>query len=134
MAAVTREITIGEMEIRFLLEGDETAGAPSLFEFDVAAGARVPIPHSHDGYEETMVGLEGVLTWTVDGVTTEVGPGDALFIPAASCTSSRTSTTRTRRNSRSSRPACPAPVTSATSQRSSTRLPVARPISPRSPQ
>lgn len=81
MAAVTREITIGEMEIRFLLEGDETAGAPSLFEFDVAAGARVPIPHSHDGYEETMVGLEGVLTWTVDGVTTEVGPGDALFIP-----------------------------------------------------
>ncbi len=52
-----------------------------MFEFDVPAGARVPIPHSHDGYEETIYGLAGTLTWTVDGMTTEVGPGDAIFIP-----------------------------------------------------
>ena len=44
-------------------------------------GARVPIAHSHDGYEETIYGLEGVLAWRVEGAPTEVGPGDALLIP-----------------------------------------------------
>ena len=73
--ASAQEITVGQIAIRFLLEGSETAGAAAMFEFDVAAGARVPIPHSHDGYEETIYGLAGTLTWTVDGVTTEVGPG-----------------------------------------------------------
>jgi quercetin dioxygenase-like cupin family protein len=52
-----------------------------MFEFDVPAGARVPIAHSHDGYEETIYGLKGVLTWTIDGDTYEVGPREPLFIP-----------------------------------------------------
>jgi len=52
-----------------------------MFEFDVPAGAKVPIAHSHDGYEETIYGLEGVLTWTVEQTPTDVGPGEALFIP-----------------------------------------------------
>jgi len=81
MAAVTERITIGQITTRFLIVGDEGAGSPSLFEFDVPAGARVPMAHSHDGYEETIYGLEGILGWTVGGVTTEVGPGEALFIP-----------------------------------------------------
>ena len=37
--------------------------------------------HSHDGYEETIYGLEGVLTWTIEGTPTDVGPGEALCIP-----------------------------------------------------
>jgi quercetin dioxygenase-like cupin family protein len=41
----------------------------------------VPVAHSHDGYEETIYGLEGVLTWTVEGTRTDVGPGQALVIP-----------------------------------------------------
>ena len=44
-------------------------------------GARVPVAHSHDGYEETIYGLEGVLTWTVEGTSTDVGPGQVLVIP-----------------------------------------------------
>ena len=40
-----------------------------------------PAAHSHDGYEETIYGLEGVLTWTIEGTPTEVGPGEALCIP-----------------------------------------------------
>src|SRR5262249_11751240 len=66
---------------RFLLEGTSTGGAVAVFEFDVPAGAKVPIAHSHDAYEETIYGLEGVLTWTVDGEPTEVGQGEALCIP-----------------------------------------------------
>jgi quercetin dioxygenase-like cupin family protein len=41
----------------------------------------VPAAHSHDGYEETIYGLEGVLTWTLDGERTEVGPGEVLCVP-----------------------------------------------------
>src|SRR5438552_3640615 len=74
------EIRVGQLAIRFLVEGDESDGAVAMFEFDVPAGAKVPVAHSHDGYEETIYGLEGVLTWTVEGVATEVGPGEALCI------------------------------------------------------
>jgi quercetin dioxygenase-like cupin family protein len=77
----SEEISIGQLAIRFLLEGEASGGSVALFEFDVPAGARVPIAHSHDGYEETIYGLEGVLTWTVDEAQTEVGPGEVLCIP-----------------------------------------------------
>ena len=75
------EIKVGEVAIRFLVEGQQSAGSVAVFEFDVPAGARVPVAHSHDGYEETIYGLEGVLTWTIEGRPTDVGPGEALFIP-----------------------------------------------------
>ena len=75
------EIKAGQMDIRFLVEGERTGGSVAVFEFGVPAGARVPAAHSHDGYEETLYGLEGVLTWTVDGTSTAVGPGEVLHIP-----------------------------------------------------
>ena len=82
MGATTREeIRVGEMAIRFLLEGTQSAGSVAIFEFDVPAGARIAGAHSHDGYDETIYGLEGVLTWTIEGTPTEVAPGDAVFIP-----------------------------------------------------
>ena len=78
---ISEEIRIGQLAIRFLVEGEASGGSVAIFEFDVPAGAKVPIAHSHDAYEETIYGLEGVLTMTVDGVATEVGPGEALLIP-----------------------------------------------------
>jgi quercetin dioxygenase-like cupin family protein len=82
MSTTTREeIRVGPLATRFLIQGDESAGSIAMFEFDVPAGARVPVAHSHDGYEETIYGLEGILTWTVEGTQTDVGPGDALLIP-----------------------------------------------------
>ena len=81
-ATSTREeITIGQLAIRFLVEGEESGGSVAVFEFDVPAGAKVPVAHSHDGYEETIYGLDGATTWTVEGVTTDVGPGEVLCIP-----------------------------------------------------
>jgi quercetin dioxygenase-like cupin family protein len=77
----SEEIRIGQLAIRFLLEGEASGGSVAVFEFDVPAAARVPIAHSHDGYEETIYGLEGVMAWTVDGEQTDVGPGEVLFIP-----------------------------------------------------
>ena len=81
MSTSTREeIKIGPLAIRFLIEGEASGGSVSVFEFDVPAGANVAAAHSHDGYEETIYGLEGVLTWTIEGTPTEVGPGEALCI------------------------------------------------------
>jgi quercetin dioxygenase-like cupin family protein len=82
MSTSTREeIRVGEMAIRFLLEGSQTGGSVAIFEFDVPAGARIAGAHRHDGYDETIYGLEGVLTWTIEGTPTEVGLGEAVFIP-----------------------------------------------------
>jgi quercetin dioxygenase-like cupin family protein len=79
--AAGSEIRIGQLVIRFLVEGSESAGSVSIFEFNVPVGGTMPVAHSHDGYEETIYGLAGVSTWTVDGVATDVGPGEALLIP-----------------------------------------------------
>ena len=80
MSTTSEEIRIGQMAVRFRLEGQESGGSVAVFEFDVPAGARVPAAHSHDGYEETIYGLEGVLSWTLDGQQTDVGPGEVLCI------------------------------------------------------
>jgi quercetin dioxygenase-like cupin family protein len=81
MTGTAERIKLGQLEIRFLLEGSATAGSLAMFEFDVPANARVPIAHSHDAYEETIYGLNGVLTWTVAGQVHNVGPGEVLCIP-----------------------------------------------------
>src|SRR5512141_686222 len=82
MATITREeIKVGQLAIRFLVEGDESGGTVAVFEFDVPAGTKVAAGHSHDGYEETIYGLEGVLTWTIEGTQVDIGPGEALCIP-----------------------------------------------------
>jgi quercetin dioxygenase-like cupin family protein len=81
MANGCEEIRIGQVVIRFLLEGPASGGALAMFEFDIPAGSKVPIAHSHDGYEETIYGLDGVLTFTVSGNRHDIGPGNVLFIP-----------------------------------------------------
>src|ERR1041385_7210309 len=81
MPGTIEEIRIGQLTIRFLLEGRASGGSVAVFEFDVPAGAKVPIAHSHDAYEETMYGLDGVLTLTVEGEQIELGSGGAPCIP-----------------------------------------------------
>ena len=81
MANQTEAIRIGQIEVRFLLESKDTDGRLAAFEFTVPAGAKVPVPHSHERYDETIYGLQGALTFTVNGRVTEVAPGETLFIP-----------------------------------------------------
>ncbi len=73
-------IRVGQIEIKFLLESGETNGSVAMFEFRVPAGARVPLPHFHEGYDETIYGVEGVMTFTVDGKTVQIGKGESCFI------------------------------------------------------
>lgn len=75
-------IRLGPLAVRFLITGEEATGSVAVFELTVPGAQRLAAPaHSHDHYEETIYGLEGVLTWTVDGKAIEVGPGQALCIP-----------------------------------------------------
>ena len=75
-------IQLGPLAVRFLLTGSHSAGSVAVFEILVPAAERLAAPaHSHDHYEETVYGIAGVLTWTVDGTPINVGPGEALCIP-----------------------------------------------------
>ena len=63
-------IRLGPLAVRFLLTGDHSTGSVAAFELVVPAAQRLTAPaHSHDHYEETIYGIAGVLTWTVDGTT-----------------------------------------------------------------
>lgn len=74
-------IRVGQIGIRFLLEAAETSGAVAMFEFTVPVGAKVPVPHYHKAYDETIYGVDGVVTFTVEGKPLDIGPGDTCFIP-----------------------------------------------------
>jgi quercetin dioxygenase-like cupin family protein len=75
-------IRLGPLAVRFLITGEHASGSVALFELTVPSAQRLMAPaHSHDHYEETIYGIEGVLTWTVDGKRIDVGPGQALCIP-----------------------------------------------------
>lgn len=81
MAMYKEIIRLGQIEIRFLLDEGDTDGRLTMFEFLVQPGARVPAPHYHEYIDEVIYGLEGVLTFTVDGKRIELGPGDHCFVP-----------------------------------------------------
>jgi quercetin dioxygenase-like cupin family protein len=78
---MSETIHAGPIAITFVLEAEQTGGALTAFECDVPAAAKVPAPHSHDAFEETIYGLTGTITFTVEGADHEVGPGEAIFIP-----------------------------------------------------
>jgi quercetin dioxygenase-like cupin family protein len=81
MAAKSFEpIDLGPITITFSVDAEMSNGSATVSRCDVAAGAGIPVAHSHDGFEETIYGLEGVTTFTVDGEAIAVGAGDTLCI------------------------------------------------------
>ena len=135
MAASTRdEIRVGELAIRFLLEGEQSDGSVAVFEFDVPAGSRVAAAHSHDGFEETIYGLAGALVWTVEGHAHEVGPGEVLCIPRGAVHHFDNAGEVSATALAIVTPGLLGPTTSARSPRCSARRPAALPIWPRSGQ
>jgi len=74
-------IKAGQVTIEFLLEAADTNGSAAMFEFAVPAGAKVPIPHYHEHFDETIYGLAGIMTFTVEGKAIDIAPGETCFIP-----------------------------------------------------
>jgi len=73
-------ITVGALSVRFLVEAADSNGTAAVFECYVPANSRMPAPHSHDGFEETIYGLEGTTTWTIEGESVDVGRGEAVCV------------------------------------------------------
>jgi uncharacterized cupin superfamily protein len=76
-------IKVGQMEIRYLIDGAENGGL-GLFEMKVPPGAHVPPPHSHTSNEECVYVLEGILRYSVDNETRDLQPGDWMSTPPGS--------------------------------------------------
>lgn len=74
-------IAVGPIGIRFRVDSSDSNGSVTVFECTVPPQVPVPAAHSHDGFEETIYGLAGVLTWTVDGRTIPVGSRQTVCIP-----------------------------------------------------
>jgi quercetin dioxygenase-like cupin family protein len=77
---MTETIVAGGLHLRFLQTKEETGGSLDVFEMIVQPNARMPVPHYHESWDETIVGLMGVTTWRVDGEDIELLPGQSLFI------------------------------------------------------
>jgi quercetin dioxygenase-like cupin family protein len=80
VSSLPEMIQVGTLWVRFVVEPEESNGSVSVFECFVPAQAEMPAPHSHDVFEETIYGLEGISTWTVDGQVHQIGVGDALCV------------------------------------------------------
>ena len=74
-------IRMGGLELRFLRSKDETEGSLDMFEMTVRPDARMPVPHYHESWDETVYGLAGTTTWRIDGRDVALRPGHTAFIP-----------------------------------------------------
>ena len=74
-------IQLGALSVRFHVDADESGGSVSIFECEALANARMPAPHSHDDFDETVFGLDGVTTFTVGGERTDCTPARRSSYP-----------------------------------------------------
>jgi quercetin dioxygenase-like cupin family protein len=73
-------IRIGNLELNFLLDGNDTEGTMVQFEMIVPPNVKVPAPHFHIDVDETLYMLEGTLTQIVGAEIRELQAGDHCFI------------------------------------------------------
>jgi len=76
-------IRVGQLKINYLIDGT-VHGAMGAFEMTVPPQSNVPPPHSHSKNDEFVYVLEGTLRYSVDGVTRDLRPGEAMFSPKGS--------------------------------------------------
>jgi len=79
-----RAVKIGQLEIRYLLDGTVSGAGVGMLELTVPAGARVPPAHSHKDNEEVVYVLEGTLRYSVDDETRDLKPGERMYTPRGS--------------------------------------------------
>jgi len=74
-------IQVGPLRIEFLHSKHDTGGGLGMFRFFVPSAGRMPVPHYHQDWDETVYGVEGEVAFTVTSVTQAIGPGKTLYIP-----------------------------------------------------
>jgi quercetin dioxygenase-like cupin family protein len=74
-------IRVGEMSVTFRLTRHETGNTLDMFELILPPIASVIVPHIHREYDEMILGMDGISTWTLNGTIILLNPGDSLLIP-----------------------------------------------------
>jgi quercetin dioxygenase-like cupin family protein len=74
------EIKVGQLGIRYLIDGSQSASM-GMFELTVPPASNVPPPHSHTNNEELVYVLEGTLRYSVGADTRDLGPGQSMHTP-----------------------------------------------------
>lgn len=74
-------IHVGNLSVTFIKSRHETNGKLDLFELTVPPHGHLNVPHLHRDYDETIIGMNGITTWTLDGKKFQIGPGQQLHIP-----------------------------------------------------
>ncbi|PZF72633.1 cupin domain-containing protein [Taibaiella soli] len=74
------EISIGELKLKFLFDGQDTDGTLVVFEMLVPPNIKVPAPHYHVDVDETLHVMEGTLHQIYGDEIRVLNPGDTLFI------------------------------------------------------
>jgi len=78
---MTETIRLGGLALEFLRSKHDTNGSLDLFRMTVPPAGRMPVPHYHRNWDETVYGLDGTVTFTVAGVPHAIAAGETLFIP-----------------------------------------------------
>lgn len=80
MSDMYEPIHLGPITVHFSVEAEDSDGSVTISRCDVSAGSGVPFAHSHDAFEETIYGIEGTVTFAIDGEAVDIGPGEAVCI------------------------------------------------------
>jgi quercetin dioxygenase-like cupin family protein len=73
-------IHLGPITVTFSVDAQQSNGSVTVCRCDVRNGGGMPVAHSHDAFEETIYGLAGVTTFTLDGGQIDIGPGETVCI------------------------------------------------------
>jgi hypothetical protein len=60
-------IQLGRMTVTFIMSERQTCGYLDVFEVTLPADGRIIVPHRHPDCDDTVIGLDGITSWTVDG-------------------------------------------------------------------
>ena len=74
-------IDFGSFQVNFLQSRHETGGVLDAFELILSPEGHMPVPHWHESWEETVYGIDGVVTYMIDGERHDIEPGGTAFVP-----------------------------------------------------
>lgn len=81
---IARVIHVAGMTVTFIKSRHETGGLFDAYEVTIPSTTHLITPHFHLHYDETVFGVDGITTWTIDGVSTQLHPGQQLFVARGS--------------------------------------------------
>ena len=80
-AGSTEQFGRGRMLSKFMLTAEQTEGRYSMISEVFGPGFSSYPGHTHKFHSEVFFVISGVMEWTVDGDTQQIGPGDLVYIP-----------------------------------------------------